>query len=120
MRKKLVHFLIFRLTAGFGTLQVQVAGLHRAVPSTTLDKVYSIGILSIADISGLSTGKLHRTEKRAVSLRPAGSCVIISQTGRTESTARIEKRICRGLQGEFFLTGRGELFRDVWTKEESP
>ena len=31
--------LIFRITAGFGTLQMQVAGLHRAVPSTTLDKV---------------------------------------------------------------------------------
>ena len=31
--------LIFRITAGFGTLQTQVAGLHRAVPSTTLDKV---------------------------------------------------------------------------------
>ncbi len=26
--------------AGFGTLTNQVAGLHRAVPSTTLDKAY--------------------------------------------------------------------------------
>ena len=34
--------LIFRLTAGFGTLrQAQGAGLHRAVPSTTLDKVFN-------------------------------------------------------------------------------
>ena len=29
------------ITAGFGTLPSQVAGLHRAVPSTTLDKVFS-------------------------------------------------------------------------------
>ena len=29
-------------TAGFGTLpETQVAGLHRAVPSTTLDKVFN-------------------------------------------------------------------------------
>ena len=28
--------------AGFGTLQSQVAGLHRAGPSATLDKGYSI------------------------------------------------------------------------------
>ena len=33
--------LIFRLTAGFGTLYTQVAGLHRAVPSTALDKVFN-------------------------------------------------------------------------------
>ena len=34
--------LIFRLTAGLGTLRfTQVAGLHRAVPSTTLDKVFN-------------------------------------------------------------------------------
>jgi hypothetical protein len=33
--------LIFRLTAGFGTLlEQQVAGLHRAVPSTALDNGY--------------------------------------------------------------------------------
>ena len=29
------------ITAGFGTLHTQVAGLHRAVPSTALDKVFS-------------------------------------------------------------------------------
>ena len=33
--------LIFRFTAGFGTLHTQVAGLHRAVPSTALDKVFN-------------------------------------------------------------------------------
>ena len=32
--------LISRLAAGFGTLQTQVAGLHRASPSTTLYKAY--------------------------------------------------------------------------------
>ena len=26
------------VAAGFGTLKIQVAGFHRAVPSTTLDK----------------------------------------------------------------------------------
>ena len=36
--------LIFRITAGFGTLLAQVAGLHRAVPSTTLDKVFNCDI----------------------------------------------------------------------------
>ena len=40
--KHAVKSLIFRITAGFGTLRhSQVAGLHRAVPSTTLDKVFS-------------------------------------------------------------------------------
>ena len=40
--KHAVKSLIFRITAGFGTLQhLQVAGLHRAVPSTTLDKVFN-------------------------------------------------------------------------------
>ena len=34
--------LIFRITAGFGTLHTQVAGLHRAVPSTTLDKAVQL------------------------------------------------------------------------------
>jgi len=29
------------VTAGFGTLHTQVAGFHRAVPSTALDKVFS-------------------------------------------------------------------------------
>ena len=29
------------VTAGFSTTLSQVAGLHRAVPSTTLDKVFS-------------------------------------------------------------------------------
>ena len=34
--------LIFRITAGFGTLRIaQVAGFHRAVPSTALDKVFN-------------------------------------------------------------------------------
>ena len=28
------------VAAGFGTLNKQVAGFHRAVPSTTLDKAY--------------------------------------------------------------------------------
>ena len=32
------RILIFRIAAGFGTLNKQVAGFHRAVPSTTLDK----------------------------------------------------------------------------------
>lgn len=32
-------------TAGFGTLQMQVAGLHRAGPSATLDKACSIALL---------------------------------------------------------------------------
>ena len=32
------RILIFRLAAGFGTTLSQVAGFHRAVPSTTLDK----------------------------------------------------------------------------------
>ena len=41
--------LIFRLTAGFGTLRSpQVAGLHRAVPSTALDKVFNCeGIITV-------------------------------------------------------------------------
>ena len=46
--------LIFRITAGFGTLLAQVAGLHRAVPSTTLDKVLSFTIAIIASFSPLS------------------------------------------------------------------
>ena len=58
--KKLGNFLIFRLTAGFGTLHLQVAGLHRAVPSTTLDKVYSVEN-NISDFSYLSTAKLGLT-----------------------------------------------------------
>ena len=33
--------------AGFGTLNQQVAGLHRAVPSATLDKAYSISSIII-------------------------------------------------------------------------
>jgi len=37
--------LIFRFTAGFGTLHTQVAGLHRAVPSTALDKVFNCTVL---------------------------------------------------------------------------
>ena len=37
---QLQHSLILRITAGFGTLLSQVAGLHRAVPSATLDKVF--------------------------------------------------------------------------------
>jgi len=32
----------FDFFAGFGTLQMQVAGFHRAVPSATLDKAYSV------------------------------------------------------------------------------
>jgi hypothetical protein len=53
-RKKLKSSLIFRLTAGFGTLHaLQVAGLHRAVPSATLDKVFNCS-LSIADFCPLS------------------------------------------------------------------
>jgi len=32
------RILIFRIAAGFGTLNKQVAGFHRAVPSTALDK----------------------------------------------------------------------------------
>ena len=32
--------LISRFAAGFGTTLSQVAGFHRAVPSTTLDKAY--------------------------------------------------------------------------------
>jgi len=35
------------VTAGFGTLLSQVAGLHRAVPSTTLDKVFSFYVLTL-------------------------------------------------------------------------
>ncbi len=44
------------VAAGFGTLKIQVAGFHRAVPSTTLDKacmqflVYSTRILQIVNI----------------------------------------------------------------------
>ena len=34
------RILIFRIAAGFGTLRLQVAGFHRAIPSTTLDKAY--------------------------------------------------------------------------------
>jgi len=41
-RKEFLHqSLISRFTAGFGTLLAQVAGFHRAVPSTTLDKVFN-------------------------------------------------------------------------------
>ena len=40
-QKSLILSLIFRLTAGFGTTLSQVAGLHRAVPSTALDKVFN-------------------------------------------------------------------------------
>lgn len=36
---KTPHLSIF-VTAGFGTLPAQVAGFHRADPSTALDKVY--------------------------------------------------------------------------------
>ena len=43
-RQNCLFSLIFRLTAGFGTLRFpQVAGLHRAVPSTALDKVFNCG-----------------------------------------------------------------------------
>ena len=42
------------VTAGFGTLQTQVAGLHRAVPSTSLDKVFNFNVSIITDYTGLS------------------------------------------------------------------
>jgi len=38
IRRVLYRILIFRLAAGFGTTLSQVAGFHRAVPSTALDK----------------------------------------------------------------------------------
>jgi hypothetical protein len=34
----------FDFFAGFGTLQMQVAGFHRAVPSATLDKAMKLSI----------------------------------------------------------------------------
>ena len=43
-------------TAGFSTLHItQVAGLHRAVPSTTLDKAMKFNNRIISDFPGLST-----------------------------------------------------------------
>ena len=41
-------------TAGFGTLQMQVAGLHRAGPSATLDKAYVVNESIIDTIGCLS------------------------------------------------------------------
>ena len=52
---QLQQCLIFRTTAGFGTLHMQVAGLHRAVPSTTLDKVFQLSI----PLYQLSSGCRH-------------------------------------------------------------
>jgi hypothetical protein len=43
------------ITAGFGTLLSQVAGFHRAVPSTTLDKVFNFYAFIIAVFTDLST-----------------------------------------------------------------
>ena len=51
-------------TAGFGTLHVlQVAGLHRAVPSTTLDKAMKFNDKIISDFPGLSTEFDWKTEE---------------------------------------------------------
>ena len=55
--------LIFRLTAGFGTLYTQVAGLHRAVPSTTLDKVFNCYGASISAFFDMSRKSVQTREK---------------------------------------------------------
>ena len=50
--------------AGFGTLNEQVAGLHRAVPSAALDKAYSISLYIIcmeAKKSRVFSGFLAKT-----------------------------------------------------------
>jgi len=62
------RILIFRLAAGFGTLNKQVAGFHRAVPSTTLDKAcmqfvgYYIGFLCFVKcFSSFFDNKVHNS-----------------------------------------------------------
>ena len=49
------------VAAGFGTLIIQVAGFHRAVPSTTLDKAcmqFAFFILSIFGKMSILFGKI--------------------------------------------------------------
>ena len=90
------HLSIY--TAGFGTLLTQVAGLHRAVPSTTLDKVYSIVRVFYRVSAFLSRYKKEELSQTKAAVRGSGpgrrfSCVAsafycaMASTRRRSTTA---------------------------------
>ena len=64
IRCALYRILISRFAAGFGTLLLQVAGFHRAVPSTTLDKAsmqFVYILLKFRNLSTLFIEKIHNS-----------------------------------------------------------
>ena len=58
-----VRFSSSRVSAGFGTLQSRLPWFHRAGPSTTLDKGYSVDNFIIAHCVAVSIAQTEKSAK---------------------------------------------------------